>query len=104
MLQQNILNDYYENHICPACHQVREPPGIQESGYLEYLDKAWDTFAEFSLPLCSACYYSDDCLVDEPNGIPVGFESFEDATTTAPLTRFSQNITKALLKGRTFAE
>jgi hypothetical protein len=102
MQQQAVLNEYYENQICPACHQVREPPAMDETAYLEYLDKAWDTFAELSLPLCADCYYSEDCIVESENGIPTGFESFEDNTSTAPLARFSRNVITNLLRDRTF--
>lgn len=97
------LNDIYGDNICPACFEIREPPTIDNPHYLEYLDKAWDKFGALSLPVCELCYHSENCLVDETNGIPYAF-ALDQPTSQAPFARFLRVMLYRWLQGRTFVQ
>jgi hypothetical protein len=99
----DLLNDLYEETVCPACFQTREPPTIDNQHYLEYLDKAWDQFGALSLPVCESCYHSENCLVNETNGIPYGFLE-TPAPQQGPFSKFQRIMLYRLLRGRTFVE
>ena len=88
-----VLNDLYEDGICPACWKIRDAPHIRDTSYLEYLDHAWDTFGALSLPLCADCYHRRGSIL--PEILP-------DDGSSEPFRQFQRHLTNRLLLGRTF--